>query len=114
MRGFAILMLGAATIATGGCRGGETANNSVNAQAPAATANSATPVANETSVQTMERTTSNGQQIQTKELVGPDVQPAGTRPIRQDEIDEIEKATGRPYQEGDSIYGRAEPVRNGQ
>jgi hypothetical protein len=61
-------------------------------------------------VETVNRTTSDGNRITTKELVGPNVQPADARPLRADEIEEIEKATGRPYQEGDSIHGRARPA----
>ena len=77
-----------------------------NATAPAAAAGQ-----DRNRVETVERTASDGTRIRTRELVGPDVQPPGFRPLRADEVDEIEKATGRPYQEGDSIYGRAEPVK---
>lgn len=113
-----MLMVAAALIAVGGCKGTAT-NNMTNAQAPVAnpsgpTTSSTVSAANETRVETMNRTDTDGQRIQTKELVGPDVQEPGVRPLSYDEVQEIEKATGRPYQEGDSIYGRAEPVKNGQ
>lgn len=65
-------------------------------------------------VRTVERRTSDGRLIRTRELVGPNVLPADGRPIRADEIAEIEAATGRPYQEGDTIHGRAEEVPKGE
>lgn len=68
----------------------------------------ASPAQAEDRVETVERVTSDGTLVQTRELVGPDVLPADARPLRSDEIEEIEQATGRPYQEGDTIHGRAE------
>ena len=69
-------------------------------------------------VATVQRTGKDGRTIETRELVGPDVQPQGTRPMRMDEIREIEAATGRAYREGDSVHGRArtsrEPRRQSQ
>jgi len=119
MRGFATLILftGAFTIA--GCGGAANKNNqnSSNAAAPLPASNSQgqTPsaTANEQGgerVESVNRTTSDGNRIVTQELVGPNVQAHGTRPLRADEVEEIEKATGRPYQEGDSIHGRAQPA----
>lgn len=39
---------------------------------------------------------------------GPTIDDDPDRPITADEVQEIEKATGRAYVQGDSIYGRAE------
>lgn len=63
-------------------------------------------------VATVQRIDKDGRVLEARELVGPEVQPRGTRPIRMDEIREIEAATGRPYQEGDSIHGRSRVSRN--
>jgi hypothetical protein len=106
----------AAALVIAGCGGAATKNNqsASNTAAPATASNSAvsaTPAPQEADrVESVNRTTIDGNRIVTKELVGPNVQAADARPLRADEIDEIEKATGRPYQEGDSIHGRAQPA----
>jgi len=112
MRSFRITLLGATVLAVSACGGAgqkagsnqanETAQNSIAAEQPVQ------PTDNRNRVETIERTTSDGNRILTRELVGPDVQARDARPLRADEIQEIEKATGRPYQEGDSIHGRAQ------
>lgn len=112
MRSFRITVLGAAVLAVSACGGAdqrassneanETAQNSIAAQQPVQ------PTDDRNRVQTIERTTGDGNRVLTRELVGPDVQARGARPLRADEIQEIERVTGRPYQEGDSIHGRAQ------
>ena len=121
MRSYQYVLLGTAVLAISACGGAEQkANNSANAAAAnqAAAPTVAPPVSEapagnnaQNRVETMQRTTSNGNRIETRELVGPDVQAPGSRPMNMDEIQEIEKATGRPYQEGDSIHGRAKEVK---
>ncbi len=61
-------------------------------------------------IETVERVTSDGRRILARELVGPNVIDNKERGLRWDEIEEIERATGRPYQEGDTIHGRAREV----
>lgn len=134
MRRYQYLAICAAMVSLASCRGADEKNKAnAAAQAPAsaaapapaesngagaasATGNTAAAAQPEGAatdpnrVETMQRTTSDGRTIETRELVGPDVQPHGSRPLRHDEVQEIEKATGRPYQEGDSIHGRAKEI----
>jgi hypothetical protein len=116
MPGLKSITICATALGIAGCGGAATKNNqgASNTAAPAPASNSAvsaTPAPQEVDrVESVNRTTSDGNHIATKELVGPNVQAADARPLRADEIDEIEKATGRPYQEGDSIHGRAQPA----
>jgi hypothetical protein len=116
MPGLKSIVISAAALSLAGCGGAATKNNqsASNAAAPASSPRSevsATPATQEVDrVEAVNRTTSDGNRITTKELVGPNVLPADARPLRADEIEEIEKATGRPYQEGDSIHGRAQPA----
>jgi hypothetical protein len=74
--------------------------------APAPTTE-ASPTSDTSRVADVERTTSDGTRIISRELVGADVQEPGIRPMSADEIKEIERATGRQFEEGDTIYGRA-------
>jgi hypothetical protein len=119
MRGFATLFMVSAAFTIAGCGGVATKNNqnasTAATQPPVSNAQGQTPsaTANEQGgerVESVNRTTSDGNRIVTRELVGPNVQAHDARPLRADEVEEIEKATGRPYQEGDSIHGRAQPA----
>jgi hypothetical protein len=88
-------------------------NTAANAGNPAPGSNAAATAASgpdANGIADVELTTSDGRRVLSRQLTGETVQAPGERLMNADERQEIERATGRPYEEGDSIYGRARPA----